>query len=158
MANEQNLTPEVYSFSNKTPEERQMLASKAGKASGESKRQAKTMKELAMLMLSMQEKKENIKDKVKDYFPDLVDSDITKQAVLLAKQFDKALKGDSKAFELLRDTSGQKPIEKQEIENNINLENIKLPQLDLEAYKEALYKKVETTDDVKGDVLDENEF
>ena len=157
MANEQNLTPEVHSFSHKTLEERQALASKAGKASGESKRQAKTMKELAMLMLSMQEKKENIKDKVKDYFPDLGDSDITKQAVLLAKQFDKALRGDSKAFELLRDTSGQKPVEKQE-QLNINLDNIKLPEINLSAYKEALFKEIETTNEVKGDILDDNEF
>jgi len=28
------------------------------------------------------------------------------------KQFEKALKGDAKAFELVRDTSGQKPVEK----------------------------------------------
>jgi len=33
------------------------------------------------------------------------------QAIAL-KQMEKALKGDSKAFELVRDTAGQKPIEK----------------------------------------------
>ena len=155
MANEQNLTRAGIEID--STEKAQKLGALGGVASGESKRQAKTMKELAMLMLSMQEKKENIKDKVKDYFPDLVDSDITKQAVLLAKQFDKALRGDSKAFELLRDTSGQKPIEKQE-QLNINLDNIKLPEINLSAYKEALFKEIETTNEVKGDILDDNEF
>lgn len=31
---------------------------------------------------------------------------------IVAKQFEKALKGDSKSFELLRDSAGQKPVEK----------------------------------------------
>lgn len=30
------------------------------------------------------------------------------------KQFEKALKGDTKAFEVLRDTAGQKPVDKVE--------------------------------------------
>ena len=31
------------------------------------------------------------------------------------KQFEKALKGDTRAFEVIRDTAGQKPVEKVEM-------------------------------------------
>lgn len=34
---------------------------------------------------------------------------------ICAKLFEQALKGDKKAFEIIRDTSGQKPIEKVQV-------------------------------------------
>lgn len=53
MANEQNLIPIEQVNARKTREERRESASKAGKASGEARRQRKAMKEQAELLLSL---------------------------------------------------------------------------------------------------------
>lgn len=42
-------------------------------------------------------------------------NDISGAEALALKQFEKALKGDTRAFEVIRDTSGQKPVEKVEV-------------------------------------------
>jgi hypothetical protein len=42
-------------------------------------------------------------------------NEISGAEALALKQFEKALKGDTRAFEVIRDTSGQKPIEKVEM-------------------------------------------
>lgn len=98
MANEQNLIPN----SERTPKQRRENAQKAGIASGEARRRKRDLK-LAMQAL--------LEADVKDKRTGEIMSGA--EAIALA-QYRKAMKGDAKAFELVRDTSGQKPVEKVE--------------------------------------------
>jgi hypothetical protein len=96
MANEQNLIKP----SDLTPNERRENASKAGKASGEARRARKTLKEELLLLLS--------------------DGDIQNRLSLAL--IDEALNGNkagsvTKAFEVIRDTIGEKPVDKVENKN-----------------------------------------
>ena len=86
MANEQNLKPN----SERTPSELREMARNGGLASGEARRKRKTLKEELLLMLSEGE---------------------TQQSVTLAL-IEKAMGGDTKAFEVIRDTIGEKPVDK----------------------------------------------
>lgn len=86
MANGQNLIPN----SKRTPSELREMARNGGLASGEARRKRKTLKEELLLMLSEGE---------------------TQQSVTLAL-IEKAMSGDTKAFEVIRDTIGEKPIDK----------------------------------------------
>lgn len=96
--NEQNLIP-----TNKlTEKERRELASRAGKASVEARRKKRDLKRAIEILLET----------------DIEDDNGKKQSgaeAIAIAQFKKALKGDTRAFEVLRDTAGQKPIEKVQV-------------------------------------------
>ena len=96
--NPQNLIPQ----SKKSPEERSKIAKMGGIASGEAKRRKKTFRE-AMEAILETEVLDNNGNKI-----DLL-------TAISAKQIEKANKGDTKAFEVIRDTIGQKPVERVEI-------------------------------------------
>jgi hypothetical protein len=93
----------------KSDERARIIGSKGGKQLGENNKKRKTMRELTRIMLDCKANERN-KKIVEKEFPDLNDEDLTNSAMLLAKVFSKASKGDIKAFEVLRDTSGQTPI------------------------------------------------
>lgn len=96
MANEQNLTP-FTSAQNR--EEAVKNGKKGGSASGEARRRKR---DIRLAFEALLEK--NYKGK---------DGKMLSGAEAIAlKQMEKALKGDAKAFELVRDSSGQKPVEK----------------------------------------------
>ena len=84
MAGKENLRP----VSSK--EEARERGRKGGLASGEARRKRKTLKEELLLMLSEGE---------------------TQKSVTLAL-IEKAMSGDTKAFEVIRDTIGEKPVDK----------------------------------------------
>ena len=95
MANEQNLLkPEDL-----TPKQRRENASKAGKASGEARRKKKLLRECLEILLENE-------------ITDKNGNAMTGAEAMAAKVFQQALKGDLKAFEIVRDTAGQKPVEK----------------------------------------------
>lgn len=87
----------LKSNSERTPEERKELARKAGKASGKKRAERKTLKEELLLLLTNGNTQEKI-------------------SVAL---IEKALQGDIKAFEVIRDTVGEKPVTKQEIDGTL---------------------------------------
>lgn len=91
MANPENLIPN----SARTPSQRRANASKAGKASAEAKRRRKTFRELFEVALT-----------AKSPTGKTVGED-----VILA-MIDAAMAGDVKAFVAIRDTIGEKPVEK----------------------------------------------
>ena len=99
---------------------------KGGKRSGEVRREKREMKELALDILNM-----NIKDGKPEDFKNLAESKgkniSVAQATLLAL-VKKAMQGDVRAFECLRDTAGMKPVEQKEIQANIN-DNGKLDEI-----------------------------
>lgn len=94
--NPQNLTP----FDKMEPEKKKAVQSKGGKAGAVSKRKRKAFKEALILALSTiadEETKQTIQDKGVE--------------ALMAK----FMAGDPKVFEIVRDTIGEKPTEKQEV-------------------------------------------
>ena len=93
MANEQNLMPN----SERTPKELREMARNGGLASGEARRIRKTLKEELLLLLS--------------------DGD-TQKSVTLAL-IAKAMDGDTRAFEIIRDTIGEKPVDKVESKQTV---------------------------------------
>ena len=97
MANEQNLKPN----SERSPKEVRENGAKGGIASGEARRKKRDLKLAIQVLLETDIKGKN--GEIKS----------GAEAIAIA-QFQKALKGDTRAFEVLRDTAGQKPIEKVE--------------------------------------------
>lgn len=95
----ENLKP----FNTLTESEQRDLASKGGKASGEARREKKRFKELLEMALSLKNKKTG---NTNDY-------DIT------ISMINKAIKGSERAFELIRDTIGEKPVDKTENDTNL---------------------------------------
>lgn len=100
MANEQNLIPN----SERTPSELREQTQRGGIASGEARRRKR---DLRLALEALLEK--DISDKHGNTMT-------TTEAIAL-KQIEKALKGDTRAFEVVRDTVGQKPIDKVAVTN-----------------------------------------
>lgn len=92
MANEQNLK-------RLTSEEARENGRKGGKASGKAKKKKKLIKEYIEILLN-----EEITDKN--------GNTMTGAEAMAVRAFQDALKGKYKAWELVRDTAGQKPVEK----------------------------------------------
>ncbi len=98
MANEQNLVP-------LTTEKAREIGKKGGKRSAEVRAARKTLREELLALLSAGD---------------------TQNKISLA-MIDKAMNGDTKAFEIIRDTIGEKPKEKLEVEQDKPFEvNIKV--------------------------------
>lgn len=92
MANEQNLRPGEYQLS-------QDEAKKGGIASGEARRRKRDLRRAMEALLEKE-------------FTDKSGKTISGAEAIAIKQMEKALKGDPRAFEIVRDTAGQKPVEK----------------------------------------------
>ena len=97
MANkgQENLKPQ----NTRTKEEQREIASKGGKASVKARREKKLLKECFDILLDKE-------------FTDKKGKKATGAETLALTVFQKAQRGDLKAFELVRDTAGQKPIDK----------------------------------------------
>lgn len=111
MANEQNLKPSEYQL---TQEE----AKKGGINSGKARRKKKLLRECLEILLEKEITGKN-------------GNAMTGAEAMAAKVFQQALKGDLKAFEIVRDTAGQKVPDKimvaevdqsviDEVENMVN--------------------------------------
>ncbi len=98
MANSENLKPPI---NKRSTDEQREIRKKGGIKSGEVRRARKTLKEELLLLL---------------------ESGNTQNKISLAL-IKKAIKGDIKAFEVIRDTIGEKPTEKQEITGDIKTTN-----------------------------------
>jgi N-acetylglucosamine kinase-like BadF-type ATPase len=92
---EDNLIP----LNKRTKSEQRKIATAGGKKSGEVRRQKKLLKDCFDILLDKEyENKQGNKQSGSE--------------VLASVVFKKAMAGDLKAFEILRDTAGQKPVEK----------------------------------------------
>lgn len=114
MANSENLKPPINKRS--TSEQRE-IRQKGGIKSGEVRRARKTLKEELLLLLENGDNQQ-------------------KMSVAL---FQKALKGDIKAFEVIRDTIGEKPVDKQ-----LTVEGTK-EDLEVVIHKESIRAEIEKT-------------
>ena len=112
---------ENTSFDKLTAKEQREIAKKGGKASVKARREKKAMRENLETILAMTLKSgklakvENIKS-----FAELNGKNITVQDAILIKQTQKAMMGDTRAAEFVRDLSGNKP------ENTLNIDG-KIP-------------------------------
>lgn len=104
MANEQNLVKgdQVHKF---TPEE----ASKGGKASAEARRRKRDLRNALEMLLEKE-------------FADKTGKTVTGTEAITAKLFEQAMKGNIRAFETIRSTVGQDPVQKvmvAEVDNDV---------------------------------------
>ena len=95
MAEKRDRTKNLVDLRTRTPEERSEIGRKGAAASNKVQRERKTLKEELLLILSQGDTQEKI-------------------SLSLIQQ---ALKGNVKAFETIRDTVGEKPVEK--VENEV---------------------------------------
>ena len=100
MANEENLVPFT---SDQSREEAQKNGRKGGIASGEARRNKKTMKEMLDYLLE------------KEIVNQATGEMVTCREAMLSSMVKKAIKGDVKACQFVRDTSGEAPVTKTEV-------------------------------------------
>ena len=117
MANDENLIPN----SELTPRERKERAKKMGIASGKARREKKAMKETLAALLSMPLQDGSTADIEQiQSIARLNGKNITVQEAIMLAQIKKAMKGDTKAAEFVRDSSGNKLKEGVVISGEIN--------------------------------------
>lgn len=103
MANPENLKGHEFT-SDQNREEAARNGRKGGKASGEARRRRKELRELVNIAF------ERVVSHDKDGRP------ITADEAMVLKQLQNALDGDTKAFVVLRDTAGQMPVQRVEVD------------------------------------------
>lgn len=117
MAGQDNLVP----IAERSPEEVREMGRKGGKASGKARREKKLLKDQINLLLSLPLKDKKAKEKLKAL--GINADNIDNQMAMVISMWQKAIKGDVQAFNTLRDTVGEKPIEEvnvnQKIDNTI---------------------------------------
>jgi len=118
MANEQNLIQN----SERTPKERKEQARKAGIASGIARREKKLFRETleSLLTMPMKSGKDVPIDEIKN-FAGIKGKNISVQEAILIAQIQKAMRGDTRAAEYVRDTIGENPAVKVEAEMDMDL-------------------------------------
>lgn len=95
MDKNQNLIP----LNERTKSEQRAIAKKGGLASGESRRSK------ANLKMALERLLEN------NWLDEATGETLTGAEILALRLFEKAMKGNVKAFEMVRDSSGQKPVD-----------------------------------------------
>lgn len=109
MANEQNLRP----FSAESVNEARESGARGGRKSGETRRRKKLLRETIEEMLS----RAAVDGKYKQQLMDLgiAKKKPSNQDAMVGAMMLRALEGSERAFELLRDTMGEKPVDKVEL-------------------------------------------
>ena len=107
-------------FSLMTPEQRRENGRKGGIASGEAKRKKKAIRETLDVLLAMPIKSGKYADieAVKN-FAALKGKNINVQEAMVVSMLQRAMKGDVKAAEWIRDTAGQKPVDNMNMNMNL---------------------------------------
>ena len=107
-------------FSLMTPEQRRENGRKGGIASGEAKRKKRAMRETLDVLLAMPMKSGKFADieSIKN-FAALKGKNINVQEAMVISMLQRALRGDVKAAEWIRDTAGQKPVENMNMNMNL---------------------------------------
>lgn len=135
----------------RTKEEARERGRKGGIASGEARRKKRTMKNAAKLLLDMPIASENISNTMKEL--GFQEEDLTNQMAVLVSVFKKAMNGDVRAAEFLRDTAGQndaknenRKIKKQQIEQRVN-------EFEYRKEKDAgVSQEIEDMDEIEGEI------
>ena len=94
----------LVSLADRTTEEQREIARKGGIASGKARKERKTLKEELLLLLSNGDT----------------------QAKISLALIQEAMNGNTKAFEVVRDTVGEKPVDKAEVKQEVTTVTVKL--------------------------------
>lgn len=118
MANEENLIPFT---SEQSREEAKKNGAKGGIASGKARREKKAFRETleALLSMPMNDGDGISVDDIQN-FANIKGQNISVQEAILIAQVQKAMNGDTRAAEYLRDTAGQKPSDKVEVSGQVD--------------------------------------
>jgi len=114
VANIENLEPMMGKNRNLSTEEARRIGSKGGKASVESRRRERTLRETLEKMLSLPINDEQTKAFIQNL--GFNDEELDNRTAITVAMYQEALKGNVKAYELIRDTLGEKPTDKLAIE------------------------------------------
>lgn len=107
-----NLKP----FGERSESEQRQIRSKGGKAKAKKQRERKMFQETAKLILGMAVKSgEAVDISTIQSFSELNGKNMSVEEAIVLAQALKAIKGDRYAAEYLRDTAGEKPVEKQDV-------------------------------------------
>jgi hypothetical protein len=109
MANVENLRP----IKTLSKEEAQKKGKNGGIKSGIVRKQQRTFKDLFIQFSKLEITNDKLKDKLKKAGFD--DEEMTNKTALMYSMYLKALKGDTKAFEIVCNLMGEKPADKLEI-------------------------------------------
>ena len=111
---------DLISLGERTTSEQQAIARKGGIASGKARREKKLMRETLDMLLSMPIKNGKFADvdSIRN-FAAIKGKNISVQEAILIAQIQKAMKGDTKAAEYVRDTIGQKPTDNVNMSMNL---------------------------------------
>ena len=143
MVNEKSLE-NLKPINERTAEEQREICSKGGKARVEQKRQRKNLKETVLALLESNVSVDLAKKYLGDDAKILENENISMQELLSLRLMTALLEdGNAKAYEVLRDTSGQKPREELQVSAEI-MTDADRRLLDIVA------KRI-TADDVKSD-------
>lgn len=106
--------------SERTKEEQKAIARKGGIASGKARREKKLMRETLDVLLSMPIKNGKFADvdSIRN-FAAIKGKNISVQEAIMIAQIQKAMKGDTRAAEYVRDTIGQKPVDSIDMSMNL---------------------------------------
>ena len=99
---------DLIPFSERSKDEAKELGQKGGIASGAVRRKKAAMKDYVQFILGMKRK---VSEKTLEQLKEMgvAEDEVTAQTLALMKIMDKAIAGDIKAMEFLRDTAGEKP-------------------------------------------------
>lgn len=124
MANTENLKPKN---SNQSQDEAKKNGKKGGIASGKARRERKAMREQLEMLLNLPLKNEKLTSQIKEL--GITEKEIDNQMALTISLYQEALKGNTKAYEIIRDTIGEKPIEQ--------VQNLNPPVINIERPKDG---------------------
>lgn len=93
-----------------SPEERKDFQSRGGKASAAARHSRKLMGDELKAILNLPVKKGNIEDEF-DSLMDAAGKNVSAQTAMVLAMVRQAMKGNERAFALIRDTIGEKPVE-----------------------------------------------
>lgn len=112
---------DLISLADRTTEEQQKIAKQGGIASGKARREKKAMKDTLEMLLSMPLKEGNSADISEiQNLASVKGKNITVQEAIMLAQIQKAMKGDTRAAEYIRDTSGNKLKDAVEFSGSVN--------------------------------------
>lgn len=111
---------DLISLAERTTDEQRNIARKGGIASGKARREKKALRETLEGLLAMPVKNGKAYDinKIKS-IADMKGKNITMQEAIIVAMLSKAAKGDVKAAEFVRDTIGEKPNNRMNIDVNL---------------------------------------
>ena len=121
----------------RSTEEARKLGKQGGIKSGKVRRLKKSFKLLAQEVLNLDVSEKLADGKIKKFvteiFPEISEKEVSNRLAVVATLMREALKGNIKAIEVLRDTAGEKPVEKFEQTGDMNVKMQKLSDAELEA-------------------------